>query len=77
MRYPKNLPVGGTIGFPAPSFGCATQPYKAAFEHALEKWESMGYKTLPGPNALVELGVGISNAPDKCAQEFMEMYLSD
>ena len=77
MRYPKNLPLGGTIGFPAPSFGCATQPYKAAFEHALERWESMGYKTMPGPNAFVEQGVGISNAPDKCAQEFGDMYLSE
>lgn len=76
MRYPKNLPAGGTIGFPAPSFGCATEPYSTAFEHALSKWEAMGYKVLPGPNARVEQGVGISNTPRKCAQEFMEMYLS-
>ena len=76
MIYPKSLALGGTIGFPAPSFGCATQPYKAAFEHALEKWESMGYKTQPGPNAWVEQGVGISNTPEKCAHEFMDMYLS-
>ena len=76
MKYPKSLPKGRTIGFPAPSFGCATQPYKAGFEHALEKWESMGYKTLPGPNSQVELGIGISNSPEKCAREFMDMYLS-
>lgn len=69
--------MGGTIGFPAPSFGCATQPYKACFENALAKWESMGYKTLPGPNSQVELGVGISNSPEKCAQEFMDVYLSE
>ena len=77
MRYPKSLSTGGTIGFPAPSFGCASQPYRAGFEHALEKWERMGYRILPGPNSQVELGVGISNSPDKCAQEFMDMYLSE
>ena len=30
MRYPEFLKQNGTIGFVAPSFGCATQPYKAA-----------------------------------------------
>lgn len=77
MRYPKPLPAGGTIGFPAPSFGCAAEPYSTAFDHALEKWECMGYGTLPGPNARVEQGVGISNTPEKCGQEFMDMYLSE
>ena len=76
MRYPRHLPAGGTIGFPAPSFGCATEPYSTAFDHALEKWESMGYRTIPGPNARIEQGVGISNTPEKCGREFMEMYLS-
>ena len=77
MRYPKNLPAGGVIGFPAPSFGCATEPYRTAFEHALQRLEKMGYRTLPGPNARVEMGVGISNEPEKCAREFMDMYLSE
>lgn len=77
MRYPKFLPAGGTIGFPAPSFGCATEPYSTAFEHALKKWESEGYRVLPGPNAKVDLGVGISNSPKSCAKEFMDMYLSE
>ena len=76
MRYPKYLSIGGTIGFPAPSFGCATEPYSTAFEHALEKWESMGYRTIPGPNSRLEQGVGISNTPEECGREFMEMYLS-
>ena len=31
MRYPKFLPDEGTIGFVAPAFGCATEPYKSAF----------------------------------------------
>lgn len=76
MRYPKNLPAGGTIGFPAPSFGCATEPYSTAFDNALQRWESMGYRTIQGPNARVEQGVGISNTPENCAKEFMDMYLS-
>lgn len=77
MRYPKSLPAGGTIGFPAPSFGCASEPYSTAFDNALRRLEKMGYKTLPGPNARVEQGVGISNDPESCAREFMDMYLSE
>ena len=76
MRYPKCLPAGGTIGFPAPSFGCASEPYSILFDNALKRWESMGYKTLPGPNARVEKGVGISNDPESCAREFIDMYVS-
>ena len=35
MKFPKFLPDGGTIGFVAPSFGCATSPYQETFEHAI------------------------------------------
>lgn len=76
MRYPKDLAKGGCIGFPAPSFGCAIEPYYSAFQNALRKWESLGYKVIPGPNAFAGEGVGISNTPGKCAEEFMQMYLS-
>ncbi len=76
MRYPRSLPAGGTIGFPAPSFGCATEPYSTAFDQSVRNWESMGYRTLPGPNARLAQGVGISNTPEKCAQELMDMYIS-
>ncbi len=41
MRYPKFLPEKGTIGFVAPSFGCATEPYYTAFLNAqknFRKW---------------------------------------
>lgn len=77
MRYPKNLTEGGTIGFLAPSFGCATEPYKTAFDCALKKWERMGYKTLLGPNCYEDAGVGISNSPQKCGAEVMKMFASD
>ena len=38
MRYPVDLKEGGCIGFPAPSFGCAIEPYYSAFRNSLEKW---------------------------------------
>lgn len=76
MRYPKNLPAGGTIGFLAPSFGCATEPYRTAFNCALKRWEEKGYRTLLGPNCYADAGVGISNLPEKCGAEVMEMFAS-
>jgi muramoyltetrapeptide carboxypeptidase LdcA involved in peptidoglycan recycling len=77
MRYPENLPKGGTIGFLAPSFGCDTEPYKSSFDNALKKWQREGYKTLLGPNCHAGKGVGISNTPQKCGEEVMEMFTSD
>ena len=76
MRYPKFLPEGGTIGYLAPSFACNTEPYLSAFNHAVEKWESMGYRQIFGPNCYAGEGVGISNTPEKCGQEVMDMFLS-
>lgn len=77
MRYPKYLEKGGTIGFLAPSFGCATEPYRTAFENAVKKWKEMGYRQVFGPNCYVEAGVGISNTPQKCGEEVMDMFLSE
>lgn len=74
MRYPKDLQKNGAIGFLAPSFGCATQPYKAAFENSLKKWENLGYRTKLGPNCFSAEGVGISNTTEKCGQEVMDMF---
>ncbi|MCR4791883.1 MAG: LD-carboxypeptidase [Lachnospiraceae bacterium] len=76
MKYAEFLKDGGCIGFPAPSFGCNIEPYYSCFQHALEFFESKGYKTLPGPNSTLGEGVGISNTPEKCAGELMDMYLS-
>lgn len=77
MRYPGNLKKNGKIGFLAPSFGCATQPYKAAFQNALEQFHSMGYETVLGPNCFKADGVGISNTPEKCAEEILSMFSSE
>ena len=77
MRYPKHLRKNGTIGFLAPSFGCAIEPYKSAFNNALKKWEDMGYRTKLGPNCYAGEGIGISNAPTKCGQEVMDSFLDE
>ncbi|WP_027438127.1 S66 family peptidase [Lachnospira multipara] len=77
MRYPEFLKDKGTIGFVAPSFGCATEPYKTAFDMALERFKSMGYSLDIGPNAYKGEGIGISSTPINCAKELNEMYISD
>ncbi len=77
MRYPKFLPTNGVIGFLAPSFGCNIEPYKTAFNHSLEKWADMGYQVKLGPNCYVGEGIGISNTPEKCGQEVMDMFLDE
>ena len=74
MRYPAFLPPNGTIGFVAPSFGCATEPYKSAFLNAQKKWKADGYRIQTGPNCYAEQGIGISNTPEKCGAEIMEMF---
>ena len=77
MKYPEFLKPGGTIGFIAPSFGCATEPYKTAFENALRVFKAMGYHVWLGPNVYESSGIGISNTPEKCGQELTEAYLGE
>ena len=74
MRYPAFLRENGTIGFVAPSFGCATEPYKSRFLYAQKKWKEQGYQLQLGPNCYVEEGVGISNVPQKCGEELTDYY---
>ena len=76
MRYPDFLAQNGTIGFVAPSFGCATEPYTSAFNNAQRKWKEMGYKLQLGPNCYAQEGIGISNTPEKCGTELTEYYCS-
>lgn len=77
MKYPNFLKKNGTIGFVAPSLGCATEPYKSAFDNALEKFTAMGYGIDVGPNAYESSGVGISNTPDLCGKELNDSYCGD
>ena len=45
MRYPDFLKDHGTIGFVAPSFGCAIEPYHTCFDSALHKLHDRGFAT--------------------------------
>ena len=74
MRYAPFLPRHGAIGFAAPSFGCASSPYREAFESAQKNFRRLGYRLDPGPNCYAAEGIGISNTPQKCAAELMEWY---
>ena len=74
MRYPEFLKEKGTIGFVAPSFGCSTEPYRTAFDHALDKWKKEGYGIDLGPNCYENSGIGISNTTEKCGNELTEWY---
>ncbi len=76
MRYPKFLPPGGRIGFVAPSFGCAIEPYRSGFESAQRKFGQMGYGLDLGLNCYCGEGIGISSTPGRCAAELMEYYES-
>ena len=76
MRFPQFLKDNGTIGFVAPSFGCATEPYYSLFNNAQKRFTDMGYKLSVGPNCYVEKGIGISNDPKLCGIELNESYVS-
>lgn len=74
MRYPNFLRENGTIGFVAPSCGCAIEPYRSAFDNAQKKWGELGYRMKLGPNCYAGDGVGISSTPRSCGQELTEGY---
>lgn len=77
MRYGPFLKEHGRIGFVAPSFGCATEPYRTAFDQTLKRFREMGYQTVLGPNCRAGSGIGISNTPELCAKELEEYYCAD
>ncbi len=77
MRYPAFLAEGGRIGFIAPSFGCTIEPYRSDFEESLAVFTEKGYKISTGPNCFCEDGIGISNTPQKCADEANDFLVND
>lgn len=77
MKYGKALKKNGTIGFVAPAFGCAMEPYKSCFENALRIFTGDGFETQIGSNCFSSDGTGISSLPEKCGQELTEGYLSE
>ena len=74
MRYPVFLREKGTIGFVAPSFGCAIEPYKSGFLNAQKRWREQGYQLQLGPNCYAGEGVGISSTPENCGKELTDLY---
>ena len=76
MRYSEFLKDNGTIGFVAPSFGCATEPYYTAFQNALMNFHTMGFQTEIGPNCLVEQGVGAAILPESVSNTLAGKNLS-
>lgn len=76
MRFPEFLRPGGTIGFTAPSFGCAIEPYRTAFDHAQAVFRRKGHPLLLGDTAYAGDGIGISSTPQKCGEEFTQMVCS-
>lgn len=76
MRYPNNLPKNGTIGFVAPSFGAFIEPYHSAFQNAVRKFETLGFRTDLGPNVFKGTGIGISAEPEECGKELEDYYRS-
>lgn len=77
MRIPEFIKKEGTIGFVAPSFGCNIEPYKSAFQHALETFRKKGYYVDIGPNCYEGCGVGISNTPQKCGEEINAYFQNE
>ena len=77
MKYAEFLKPGGTIGFIAPSFGCATEPYISRFNNARIKFQEMGYRCVEGPNCRISSGIGKSNTPEKCGKEINDFFLND
>jgi len=77
MRYPKFLNQNGRIGFIAPSFACATEPYATCFEAACARFRDMGYELAFGPNCREACGIGKSNTAEACGAEINEFFTGD
>ena len=75
MRYPPFLKSSGTIGFIAPAFGCAMEPYRSCFEEAKKNFSEMGFSLLDGPNCYASCGTGKSNTPRACGEEINDFFL--
>ena len=74
---PKFLTKKSKIYFIAPSFGCATSPYKERLEKSIKTFQKMGFSVILGENCFKAEGVASSNTPLLRAKEFIDAYLSD
>lgn len=77
MRIPNFLKKGDFIGFVAPAFGCSIEPYHTAFKNAGKKFSEQGFLLDIGPNCYEDKGIGISNIPEKCAEEINSYFAKE
>lgn len=77
MKFPIHLKANGTIAFIAQSFGCSEDPKKSNLIKAQENLKNLGFRVIIGPNCYLNKGIGISNTPQKCAEELTTFYTSD
>jgi len=77
MKEFNYLKKNGEIAVIAPSFGATIEPYKTRTYEAIKNFEKLGYKVQVGSNVFLNKGNARSNKAKKCANEFMEAYLSD
>ncbi len=74
MIYPEPLRPGDLIAFPAPSCSAATEPYTKRFHSAMRKFQRLGYRCMPGPNAYKTDLAGYSADPVSQGAELTALF---
>lgn len=77
MKYPDFLKENGRIGFISPSFGPTIEPYASCFTEAKERFKTMGYECIEGPNCSRSDGMGKSSTPENCGAEINDFFIND
>ncbi len=77
MKKNNFLKKNGKISLVAPSFGCASEPYKTRLDKAIENLKKLGYKIDIGPNCYLAKVNTRSNKASLCAKEIMNAFTSD
>ena len=75
MKFPKFFTGRRHDRLCRPFLWLCNLPYQETFEHAQKRFTELGYRLDLGPNCYESSGVGISNTPEKCAQELMDYYV--
>ena len=76
IRIPPFLKKHSTIGIPAPSFGCTTEPYITRLGEAQKQFAAAGYTLKTGNCVYKSDGKGISTNPEDAAKELTDFYCS-
>ncbi len=73
MKYPKFLPVNGTVGVACPSFGCPYDPYLGRLNNGINNLIKKGYKIIKS-DSIYCLNKAESNNKINRANELMKLY---